>query len=194
MDSPKDKDWELLDSQRGEDLGLFAARYDWMKNPRNGSRLKALILESPDWVDIVAVTPEGKIVVVYQYRFGIGEHTTEIPAGLMEQDETPGEAARRELREETGYTARDWKYLGWVQANPAFMDNLCHQWLALDAIKTDMVELDAGEDVGIRELTVDEVYQEIKAGRMRNTYTLLALAQVFDLRGMLDVLHEQVTE
>src|SRR5512134_3594489 len=147
MDTNPKKPWEVLRSEPGPDLVLFQARYDWVRNPRNAKSMKAVILEAADWVNIVALTPEKKIVVVKQYRFGIKRTTTELPAGIMEKDETPEQAAVRELKEETGYTAAAWKYLGWVEANPAFMNNLCHQWLALDVIKTCPPELDEGEEI-----------------------------------------------
>ncbi len=75
-----------------------------MENPRNSIKLKATILETPDWINILAITPEKKIVVVKQYRFGNGQITTEIPAGIIDNEETPAQAAVRELGEETGYT------------------------------------------------------------------------------------------
>jgi ADP-ribose pyrophosphatase len=175
-------DWQLLRSEPGPQLALFRTRYDWMKNPRNEQSLKAIVLETADWVNVVALTPEKKILVVRQYRFGIGKSTTEVPAGLIDAGETHQQAAARELMEETGYTARAWQYLGWVQPNPAFMSNVCHQWLALDVIPTHTLHLDDGEAITCAELTLDEVKAEIHAGEMRNSMSLLALARVFDLR------------
>jgi 8-oxo-dGTP pyrophosphatase MutT (NUDIX family) len=185
IDQTKEKIWRLIDSDRGPDLILFKTRFDWLKNPRNGSLIKAIVLEAPDWVDVVAMTPEKKIVVVCQYRFGIGKTTVEIPAGIMEEGETPEQAVLRELREETGYTTESLKYLGWVEANPAFMTNICHQWLALNVTKTDAVDMDVNEDIEIKELSIEEIRHEIKSGRMRNSFTLLALSRVVDLRAKL---------
>jgi 8-oxo-dGTP pyrophosphatase MutT (NUDIX family) len=177
-----ENDWIRLKSESGPDIVLFKTRFDLMKNPRNGNEFKAVVLESPDWVDVVALTPQKKIVVVCQYRFGIGRNTVEIPAGIIEPGETHDQAVKRELREETGYTAKSWKYLGWVETNPAFMNNICHQWLALDAVKTSEVDLDLSENIVIDEYTIDEVCKAIKLERMRNSFTLLALSRVFDLR------------
>ncbi len=184
MDTNAEKVWEVLKSEQGPDLILFQTRYDWVRNPRNAKSMKAVILESKDWVNVVAITPEKKILVVKQFRFGIKKTTTEIPAGLMEVGETSEQAAVRELKEETGYTTDNWKYLGWVEANPAFLNNICHQWLALDVVKTDQTELDEGEEIVVTELSLEEMYAEIKQGRMRNSLTLLALAKVFDLRDL----------
>jgi len=182
MDENKEKTWELIRSERGPDMFIFQARYDWVRNPRNQKSMRAVILETPDFVNVVAVTPEKKIVVVRQYRFGVERITTEIPSGLMNKDETPEDAVMRELREETGYTSTQWKYLGWVEPNPAYHDNVCHQWLALEAVKTYEPELDEGEEIRVAELSLEELRNEIGQGRMRNALTLLSLAQVFDLR------------
>ena len=177
-----EKGWELLRSETGPSLILFQARFDWVRNPRSGKSMKAIILEASDSVNVVALTAGGKIVVVRQYRFGVGQITVEIPAGLVEPGETPEQAVRRELEEETGYTSANWKYLGSVQTNPAFLNNHCHQWLAVDAVKTRPTQLDEHEEIDVGELSLDQVKQEIKAGRMRNALTLLCLSQVFDMR------------
>ena len=142
---------------------------------------KAVVLESPDWVNIIAVTPEKKILVVKQYRFGVGKTTTEIPAGIIEAGEMPEQAAVRELKEETGYTTASWKYLGWVEANPAFLNNICHQWLALDVVKTTGTDLDEGEEISVAEMSFGEILQEIEQGRMRNSLSVLDLSKVFDI-------------
>jgi len=176
-------DWELVHSEPGPDLVLFKTRFDWVKNPRNSSQLKAVVLETSDWVNVVALTAEKKILVVSQFRFGIRKTTVEIPAGLVEPGETPQEAAIRELMEETGYTTNDWTYLGWVEANPAFLNNRCHMWLANNVIKNHTPALDESEDVVVCDLFIEELHREIREGAMRNALTLLALSQVFDMRG-----------
>ncbi|MBN2084868.1 MAG: NUDIX hydrolase [Anaerolineales bacterium] len=174
--------WRVIRSEPGPDLRIFKSRYDWIENPRNQKVLQALILEAGDWVNVVALTPDGKIVAVRQFRFGVQRQSLEIPAGLVDPGETPLEAARRELAEETGYTAREWKSLGWSYANPAFLDNRAHYFLATHVRRTQEPQLDAGEDIICTELTMDEARRAIQTGTMRNTMTLLALSKVFDMR------------
>jgi len=187
MEDPIDrlKNWILERTEPGPDLTLFHTRFDWLKNPRNAKTIRAVVLESCDWVNVVALTPNEKILVVRQYRFGIQRTTIEIPAGLIEPGENPEHAAVRELTEETGYTSDRWTPLGRVEANPAFLNNHCYLWLARDVVKTVDAHLDAGEELVMDELTFEEVKEEIKAGRMRNTYSLLGLARVFDFRDVM---------
>ena len=175
------KPWKLLRSEDGEELPIFKVRYDWMKNPRNGAELKAVVLDVPDWVTVAAVTTDEQIVVVRQYRFGIAEFTTELPAGLVNPGEPHQDAAMRELREETGYTSDDWIYLGWVQPNPAYQNNRLHQWLARDVRLTAPRELDEGEDIAVSLLTVDEARREVAEGRFRNSLALLSLSRIMNL-------------
>ena len=181
MSKDEQEPWHVTRSERGPALPLFQVRFDRVRNPRNGHHMKAVILEADDWVNVVAITPEEKVVVVRQYRFGTRRMTVEIPAGIVEAGETPKEAAIRELREETGYAAREWRYLGYVEPNPAFMDNACHNWLAVDASQVQRPNLDAGEDIRVGEMSKEELRREIKAGRLRHSLALVALAQVFDL-------------
>ncbi|MBT7989317.1 MAG: NUDIX hydrolase [Anaerolineae bacterium] len=175
------KNWKKLRSEQGENLRIANVRFDTWKNPRNGVELKATVLEMTDWVNIVALTPEGKILVVKQFRLGTESVTIETPAGVMEEGEDSQVAAMRELAEETGYTTNDWTYLGWVEPNPAFQNNLCHQFLAKDIIRTHDTAQDEGEDIVFSEMTLDEVKNEIREGRMRNSLSLLTLSRVFDI-------------
>ena len=177
----KKLNWKLLRSQKGDSLRIAKVRFDWWKSPRNGMELKATVLETPDWVNIVAITPIGKILVVKQFRFGAQAVTTETPAGVMEADEGPQDAAIRELVEETGYTTANWTYLGWGEPNPAFQDNRCYQFLAKDVRKTHETAQDEGEDILFSEMTIEEVKNEIKEERMRNSLSLLTLSRVFDI-------------
>jgi ADP-ribose pyrophosphatase len=182
MGTKDDKSWEIIKSEPGPNLVLFQTRYDWVKNPRNEKTFKAVILEAHDWVNVVAVTPEKKIVVVKQFRFGVSKTTVEIPAGIIEKGETPERAAMRELEEETGYTSTNWQYLGWFEANVAFLNNVCHSLLALDVVKTHPIRLDEGEEISTDELAFDELNKTIEKGEMRNSLSVLALSRVFDMR------------
>ncbi|PID55611.1 NUDIX hydrolase [candidate division KSB3 bacterium] len=173
--------WKRLRSEEGQDLRVFRLRFDELKNPRNDYVLKAVVLEANDWVTVVAVTPEKKIVVVDQYRFGRRCVSTEIPAGIIETGESPQMAGQRELLEETGYSTDRWTSLGWIEPNPAFLNNLCHQFLALDVRKTHEAKLDEGEALQVRELTLQELQEEICRGNIRNSFSLLGLSKVFDL-------------
>lgn len=174
--------WKIISTEKGPDLKLFTSRYDLVESPRNGMRMKAIVLESGDWVNVVAVTKEGKIVTVEQHRFGTGRVSIEIPAGIVDPGESPLETAKRELCEETGYTSDDWLSLGSVEANPAFLVNHCHFWLAIDAVKSGRQSLDESEDIAVDELSEAELKLAISEGRARNSLSLLALARVFDMR------------
>ncbi len=116
-----------------------------------------------------------------QFRFGSGTVTTEIPGGVVDEGEEPEETARRELREETGYTAERWTYLGAVEPNPAFQTNVCHHYLAEHARRTHDLELDQGEDIAVDTLDLREVRARIASGKIRHSLVICALARVLDL-------------
>ena len=174
--------WPKLETRRGEPMVLFRPRWDTLRNPRTEEVMERLVLETPDWVNVVALTPEGKLVCVLQFRFGTSEVTLEIPGGAIDLQEPHGNAARRELREETGYTAESWTYLGFVEPNPAFQTNRCHHWLANGARRTHDLDLDSGEDISVVELPLDEVRDRVLRGEIRHSLVLTALARILDLR------------
>ena len=176
-------DWEHLGSCYDEDAGLilFEKRMDRLRNPRNGQAFDRLVLESVDWVNIVALDADRRSVMIRQYRFGVGYSTLETPGGMVDPGENSQIAAARELLEETGYRSKKWTYLGAVEPNPAIFDNLCHHWLAEDVYLDGDQELGDGESIRVELMSEEQVRETVLSGELRHALALSALARVFQL-------------
>lgn len=175
-------DWDLLDS-RYEDVGLilFEKRIDRLRNPRNGKVFERLVLESVDWVNVVALDQRQRLVMIRQYRFGVGYTTLETPGGMVDPGEDPQAAAVRELREETGYESDNWTYLGSVEPNPAFHDHLCHHWLAEGVERRCDQDVGPGELIAVELMTRQAVRDAVASGELKHALALSALSRVFQL-------------
>ena len=130
----------------------------------NGNLLDATIFEFRSWANIVALTKTGEVVLVRQYRHGVREVLLEFPGGVVEDGEDPLDGAKRELLEETGYTASQWVEVGRLYPNPALQTNTLYCYLALDAGKVSGQSLDAGEDIEIHLMPLDELVELAKRG------------------------------
>lgn len=134
------------------------------------------VLGLRDWVNITPVTSEGKILLVKQYRRGTDEITVEIPSGSMDRGEdAPLPAARRELREETGYVAGQMVPLCRVAVNPAIQDNYCHMYLATDCTYDGELQPDATEEIEVLSLTPGEVEDMLARGEITHSLGVLGL-------------------
>lgn len=93
-----------------------------------------LVVDPPDWVNVIPLLDDRYVLMVRQWRHGVGRSTLEIPGGMVERAEGEGapQAAARELVEETGHRAHRWRRLGVLHPNPAFMTNRISTWLATD--------------------------------------------------------------
>ena len=163
-------------------MPLFQVRFDQVVNPRNSVERRAVVLESPDWCSVVAVTPDERLVLVRQYRFGTREVTLEIPGGSVMDGEDHRRAAQRELLEETGYTSSDWVHLGSHEPNPAVHNNLVHHWLARGCAQTHDPGPSLGEDIRIETMPLAEVKRAVLDGKIRSALVVAALSRVIDLR------------
>lgn len=179
---PDPRPWTIERTESGPELLIATARFQHATNPRTGRTLRRTVLDVPDWVNVVALTPERRVVVVRQYRFGTAKVTVEIPGGVIDLGEPPEAAARRELQEETGYTAERWTALGPVEPNPAFQNNLCHHFLAEGARLTHALDLDPGEDIVVDTLSLEELGQALRSGAIRHSLVVSALSRVLDVR------------
>lgn len=129
----------------------------------------------PEWVNVVALTPEKKIILVNQFRHGTMEFSTEIPGGIMETGENPEDGAKRELREETGYTSGNWVKLGKVAPNSAIQTNYCNVFMALDCVKTSETDFDEDEDIETFTVDYRKLLELITEGEITNSVVLSAL-------------------
>ena len=173
--------WVKLASEAGPELPLFRVRFDRLRHPTSSEEFQRMVLEAPEWVNVVAVTSGGKIVMVEQYRFGVGEITIEPVGGLVDLGEESIDAAKRELLEEAGFGNGTWRYLGSVQANPAIHNNLCHHWLVEDAEEVQAPTPDPGEAIRVHLMSLEDVKEAIASGRLKHPLGLSALSRVFPL-------------
>ena len=180
--SDDDLTWQHI-SSRYEEAGLmlFEKRIDTLRNPRNGQTFDRLVLESVDWVNVVALDADGRSLMIRQFRFGVGYNTLETPGGMVDPGEDSGTAAARELLEETGYTSEHWQYLGAVEPNPAFHNHLCHHWLAKDVVVSKEQDLGDGEAIAIEFMTQAQVRDAVVSGELKHALALSALARVFPI-------------
>lgn len=130
-------------------------------------------------VVIVAQNDE-KIVLVEQYRYPIKQSQLELPAGKLEKDEDPFEAAKRELLEETGYTANHWESLGYIFTSPGFASEKLYIYKAQDLTFVKQ-QPDEGEIIDFVEINVNEVYKLIKNGTINDAKTICGLMRAFKL-------------
>ena len=138
-------------------------------------RREAMVLRAPDWVNVIPLLPDGGVLFVRQWRFGIGAATLEIPGGMVE-DEDERSAAERELLEETGYRARAWRRLGEVHPNPAFLTNRCGTWLATDLERVGDATGDGEEEIEVTSYPLGVVPDLIARGEITHALVVAAFA------------------
>ena len=167
--------WEVLASEVMYRCGIFSVRRDRSRSVRSGVTHDFHVIEAGDWVNVVPLTADRCVVMVRQFRHGIRDLTLEVPAGLVDAtDSSPAVAARRELREETGYVSRDLVPLGVVHPNPAIMNNRCHMFVAFDVEIDGAPQWDGTEELEVELVELDRVAELIRSGAVSNALTLVA--------------------
>lgn len=169
------KDWEKLNSEEIANYRIFKMRRDVRRSPRTGAEHSFFVLQSPDWVNVVALTPENQVVMIHQFRHGTERVTLEIPGGMVDPHENdPAETARRELLEETGYAAEQVIHIGTVHPNPAFLDNTCYTYLALNTRWQQEPQFDGAEDIAVELVPIEEIAGMVGNGRITHALVVAA--------------------
>jgi 8-oxo-dGTP pyrophosphatase MutT (NUDIX family) len=159
--------WEILSSKYLFNDMWFKVRKDVCKTPQGKIVEPYYVYEFPDWVTAVAITEDGRIVMVRQYRHALGETCLEIPGGCVDNTDTSlEEAIKRELLEETGYSFSSYRYLGKISANPSTNNNLMHMFLATGGRKTADQSLDQNEEIEVELFSIDEIKELLKENKI----------------------------
>ncbi len=168
--------WQHLDSRPGEDCRIFRVRWDRYRLLPSGRQGEFVVLEAPDWVNVVAVTDSGEVVLVRQFRHGVRHSTLEVPGGMIDPGEQPVAAALRELEEETGYCGGQARLLGYVLPNPAFMNNRCYTVLVQGVKPQGRMQPDQFELLEVQTAPVEQLPELLAQGQVSNAMVVAALA------------------
>ena len=167
--------WRHLRSEPFATTRIFDVVRAIYQHPDREKAQDFFVINPPDWVNVVALTPEHHLVLVRQFRYGINDFSLEIPGGIIDAGEDPVAAGVRELREESGYVGTTARLLGSVHPNPAMQSNRCHLVLVEQARPLADLEWDPDEEFGILTKPVEEVYTLARHGGITHALVLDAL-------------------
>ncbi len=160
------KKWTTLESRYIIQRPWLTARVDKVQLPNGVVNPEHYVLEYPDWVNIIAITTSGDMVMVRQYRHAMDTVMVELCAGMCEDGETPEQSARRELLEETGYAGGEWQEIMTVGQNPSICDNITHCFLAQGVERVAGQSLDESEDIEVLLMSQREVLDMLTRNEM----------------------------
>lgn len=177
--------WKILSSEYLVRAPWAVLRKDSCEMPNGHIVPEYYVLEYPNWVSVVGVTTENEIILVKQYRHGVGKSILEIPGGVIDEGEDSLTAAKREMLEETGYQFDSFDKICELYPNPATSNNKNTTYLALGGKKVQEQELDTQEDIDVMIVSIDEVKALVlqnKIGQSLHTsslfYALLKLERI----------------
>jgi ADP-ribose pyrophosphatase len=175
------KPWKKVGSRPVGDFRIFTIRTDRVISPRTQQEQDVYVLDSVNWVNVIAVTPEHRLVMIEQYRHGSTTVELEIPGGMIDaKDASPTAAGLRELREETGYEGENARLIGRIFPNPAIMSNTCFTVMVENCRCLHPVQFDHGEDLVTRLVPIADLRQLVADGKIQHSLVVVAL-YYFDL-------------
>lgn len=172
--------WTLLGSSERFADRLISVHHDRYRLQDNGRTNEFTVIRTSDWINVIPVTAAGELVFIRQFRHGIRDVTIEIPGGAVDaRDGDPRAAAERELREETGYAAAAWEYLGCVTPNPALQSNRCHTYLATGVYPAGDPTPDPYERIEVLLFSPSEAAKALRDGTVTHGLVLAAFGLYF---------------
>lgn len=164
-DRPAIKPWKVLESKYNYRDRWLALRSDTVELPNGRVLTPFHVIEQPDWVSAIAITHDGNVVLVEEYRHGAQQTVVELPSGIIEGPGEPLDHMKRELLEETGFASEEWHSLGAFFANAPRLNNRVHCFVALDARKVAEPKLDDTELLLTHEVPFATFIEELRDGR-----------------------------
>jgi 8-oxo-dGTP pyrophosphatase MutT (NUDIX family) len=177
--------WKVVESEKLFSAPWLNVRRDVCELPDGRRHSDYYILEYPDWATAFALTKDNKVVMVRQYRHGLGVISTEVPGGVIDNNEKPEDAVARELLEETGYEFDSIEEIGKVSPNPATSTNYMHMFLATGGRKVAEQNLDATEDVEVLIYTIEELKQLLRENKMVQSLHVTTAFYALERLGMM---------
>jgi len=175
------KPWPIVASRLLADYRVFTVRTDKKISPRTSGEHDFFVIDCPNWVNVIALTPEQQIIMVEQFRHGSKTVELEIPGGVIDpKDASPVAAGLRELQEETGYAGDNVQLIGEIYPNPAIMSNICHTVLVQNCQLEHEVNFDSGEDMVTRLIPAADIPQLMAQKKIGHSLVAVALYH-FDL-------------
>jgi ADP-ribose pyrophosphatase len=168
--------WQKVHSQAVGDFRIFRVLAERKISPRTGNEHEVFVIQSVNWVNVIATTPRDELILIEQYRHGSNTVELEVPGGMMDSSETSPEiTGARELREETGYAGEAPRVIGQVFPNPAIMSNTCFTvWVPNCELKHP-TQFDHGEDLLTRLVPIREAPYLVRTGAIRHSLVIVAL-------------------
>jgi ADP-ribose pyrophosphatase len=183
MDNEELAAWKRRETKLHADCRVYKIlRENWI-NERESSSDDFFVMDVSDWAVTIALTEDGKCVLVRQFRFGTGDFSWELPAGVVDEGEDPLEGGVRELYEESGYKGDDARVLSIVHPNPAIQRNRCHLILVENARRIDGGDPGPHEFFEVKEVPIDTLFEWARNGTITHAIVHAAL---FYLRDYLD--------
>jgi len=167
--------WQRLASKYLVREKWATLRVDEVKLPDGVVKDDYYVLEYPNWVNAIALTEKGKIIMVRQYRHAGDIVSLEVPGGVIDGDEEPEFAVKRELLEETGYSFKTCKQIAELYPNPATGNNRTFTFFLTGGIKTHEQHLDEHEILNVEEYTISEVKHLLTENKIAQALHVAAL-------------------
>ena len=171
--------WKTLKSEYIIKRPWLTARRDVVQLPNGEINDEFYVLEYPDWINVIAITPDDHFVFVRQYRYALDLDSVELCAGVIEPNETPEEGARRELLEETGFGGGEWQEFMSIGQNPSTCNNLTHCFIATGVEKIQDQHLDRTEDIDVVLLSREQVLEMLNSDTLKQALMLAPLWRYF---------------